>query len=125
MFLRYGSVGGSGNQSASVMMTARWSERRVVRGYQVATTVTRRETIVRTVNELGTLFGTLEVESSLGRARLLVLMRSIKVLPREVAWSSRMRENQAVLHALKSPTMIVSWSLVTLCLKARATLSVV
>ena len=73
VYVRYGSVAGSGNQSASVMMTGRWSEQRVVSGCQVAPTDRCGETIVRSGDELGPLFGTLVGESSLMRARLLVL----------------------------------------------------
>ena len=72
----------------------------------MAPTVRCVETIVRSEDELGPLFGTLVGESSLSKARLLVLRRSIMVLPREISWSSPVRENQTLLWALKSPMMI-------------------
>ena len=61
-------------------------------------------------DELGPLFGTLVGESSLRRARLLVLRRSIMVFPREIAWSSPVRENHTLFWASKSPMMIMSSS---------------
>ena len=101
---------GSGNQSAGVMMTGRWSERTVVSCCLVTSTVRYVETVVRSENELGSLFRTLLGESSLRKARLLALRRSIIVWPHEVAWSSPFRENQKLWLALKSPKMIVSSS---------------
>ena len=88
MYLRYGSVGGSGNQSASVMMTDRWSEQRVVSGCQVAPNDWCGESIVRSQGELRPLLGTLVGEASLRRARLLVLRSSTMEFQREIDWSS-------------------------------------
>ena len=107
VYLRYGSVGGSGNQSTNVMITFRWLEQREMSGCQVAPTDWCGETIVRSGDELGPVFETLVGESSLIRASWLVLRRSTMELPHEFPWSSPVRENQALLWAMKSPLMMV------------------
>ena len=65
---------------------------------------------MRSGDELGSLIGTIVGESSLRRAMLLGLRRFIMELPREIAWSSPVRENHALLWAFESPMMIVSSS---------------
>ena len=71
---------------------------------------------MRSVDELGPLFGTLVGVSLLRRAKLLVLRRSIIVLSREISWSSHVCKSQALLWALKSPMMIVLSRVFRFCL---------
>ena len=79
-------------------------------GYQVAPTVRGDEAIVRSCEEPGLVFGTVVGESSLRRAYLLLFSRSTIAFSCADAWSSAVWKNQALLCALKSPTIRVSSS---------------
>jgi len=114
-FLRFvkvcsGSLGGFENQSPNCIRIGRWSEFRVCSVCQVASIVRWAVAMEMSGDEHGPLLGTRVGWSWLRILRLLEFSESVSRVPLAVAWSSSVWENQALLWALKSPTIRISSS---------------